>query len=432
MNLFHGLFGKNDDINDKYENADNLENKGVNAKVGDKTENNVLSYGEKSWEGTDRNVKFVLYADHVASIISNGKKEIMDEAVWKTCAGKIFYEISDVIEKNKNKYVYIPHTVKVEFLSKGESASKEVTDKENAGVEKATNKNVISRVPRWNLEDMYLPEETRDKIQKSLLISRHKDKLFGEWKLGSGNDTGRAIVFNFFGPPGTGKSMAGEAIASMLQKKVYSVNYAELESKYVGETPKNISAVFKAAREDNAVIIFDEADSFLGKRLTNVQQSADYGVNITRSVMLMELEKYDGVVIFTTNLIKNYDDAFKRRILASIEFNMPDVDGRRKIWEIYFNRGIPTAENISPEILAKKYENISGADIKDIMLYAAVSALSRSENDPCLNLADFDEAVELIRSRNEKNVPKVKVIKESISKEEYDKDMEALNDKPIN
>lgn len=119
----------------------------------------------------------------------------------------------------------------------------------------------------------------------------------------------RAVILNFYGKAGTGKSMTAEAVAKALNKKVYHINYFELESKYVGETPKNIRRAFECATRDDAVLIFDEADSFLGKRLSSVTQSADYGVNITRSVLLMELEKFSGVVVFTTNLISNYDEA---------------------------------------------------------------------------------------------------------------------------
>ena len=146
-------------------------------------------------------------------------------------------------------------------------------------------------------------------------------------------DGSRAIILNFYGKPGTGKSMTAEAVAKELGKKVYRINYADLESKYVGDTPKNIRSVFATAAKDKAVLIFDEADSFLGKRLSSVTQSADYGVNIARSVMLMELEKYDGVVVFTTNLLEHYDEAFKRRILLSDYFDLPDEAARTQIWK---------------------------------------------------------------------------------------------------
>lgn len=128
--------------------------------------------------------------------------------------------------------------------------------------------------------------------------------------------------------------MTAEAVAKVLNKKVYHINYSELESKYVGETPKNIRRAFECATRDDAVLIFDEADSFLGKRLSSVTQSADYGVNSTRSVLLMELEKFSGVVVFTTNLISNYDEAFKRRILLSVYFDMPDEKARLQIWKL--------------------------------------------------------------------------------------------------
>ena len=143
-------------------------------------------------------------------------------------------------------------------------------------------------------------------------IKKHRDKIFNEWGLEETIKSDRAIILNFYGPAGTGKSLTAEAIAGTLGKKLYSVNYSELESKYVGETPKNIKQVFKRAKDEDAVLVMDEADSFLSKRLSNITQSADYGVNITRSVMLLELEKFDGIVIFTTNLLENYDEAFKR------------------------------------------------------------------------------------------------------------------------
>ena len=218
-----------------------------------------------------------------------------------------------------------------------------------------------------------MPAHAAEQVNSALAVAYHKETLLKTWGLESVLKNGRAVVMNFYGPPGTGKSMLADAIAKKLGTKILSVNYSQLESKYVGVKCQKISKhVFQQAKEQNAVLIFDEADSFLGKRLTNVSQSADYGVNITRSVMLMELDQFDGVVIFTTNLLSNYDEAFYRRILASVEFSLPDEEGRRRIWETHLTNKIPLHQDVTVEHLVSSFHNISGADIKDILRFASV------------------------------------------------------------
>lgn len=362
------------------------------------------------------NIKIELIANNVATFEIDGKEEIADLNLWENRINTILGAVENSIQKNYSKYCPPPDSVEIYFRSKNDTVDNYSTlDKK---VEE--NESIIVREPRWNFQDMYIDSKILDEIKRTLLIANHRQKLFEEWKLGNGQQIGRAVVFNFYGPSGTGKSMIGEAIAAELGKKVYAVNYSELESKYVGETPKNIVATFRKAQTDNAVLIFDEADSFLGKRLTNVTQSADYGVNITRSVMLLELEKFDGVVIFTTNLISNYDEAFKRRILTSIKFELPDEYARRRIWEIYLNRGLPLSTEVTVEMLAKKYGNISGADIKDMLLHSAVSALYRNEINPELKPKDFDVAYKMIMSRRAGSQPEFKVTHETIGAEQFE------------
>lgn len=397
-----------------------------------KIDNRPVAQRTITWSNKKDNVTLRLKAKDIETFMDEKEGqsiEVLDAPLWNTRREYIFRTISDVIDRNTSKYCYKPHTVEVIFHhddpdNKSDEVSnqdnKKYGDKNANDTSVTANESIHISEARWKFDDIYVPASIKDTIERSLLISRHRQKLFEDWKLGSGSQ-GRAIVFNFYGPSGTGKSLTGEAIAGELGKKVYTVNYSELESKYVGETPKNIARVFKKAQEDDAVLIFDEADSFLGKRLTNVTQSADYGVNITRSVMLIELEKFDGIVIFTTNLISNYDEAFKRRILASIPFELPDAEGRKHIWEIYLKRGMPLAEGVNAEIMADKYENISGADIKDITLYAAVSALYRDENNILLTEKDFDDAYDLILKRRSNNAidGKISVNTERISAEQY-------------
>ena len=386
-----------------------------NVKTSEEKNNQTPIFKSGSFTHTGK-LKQKVIIDKVATFEIDGKEEIADLNLWENRIYTIFGAIEDSIQKNCSKYCPPPDSVEIYFRSKNDTVDNSSTlDKK---IEE--NESIIVREPHWNFQDMYIETKILDEINRTLLIAKYREKLFDEWKLGNGQQIGRAVVFNFYGASGTGKSMTAEAIAAELGKKVYAVNYSELESKYVGETPKNIVAAFRKAQADNAVLIFDEADSFLGKRLTNVTQSADYGVNITRSVMLLELEKFDGVVIFTTNLISNYDEAFKRRILTSIKFELPNEYARRRIWEIYLNRGLPLAEEVTAEILANQYDNISGADIKDILLHAAVSALYRNEENLKITLADFDMAYKMIMSRRAGSQPEFKVTHETISAEQFE------------
>lgn len=374
------------------------------------------------------NVQIIFTADDVTFVEKDNKETILDEIIWKNRIDSIFKAVDYSIKHDYSRYCPVPKSVEVIFkndrnVTASESAPPDTQDKDTTNTQTSVADSILVCEPRWTFNDIYINDNAKEAIQKTLLIAKNRKKLFDEWKLGNGNGSGRAIVFNFYGPSGTGKSMTGEAIAGQLGKKVYAVNYSELESKYVGETPKNIVAAFQRAQKDNAVLIFDEADSFLGKRLTNVTQSSDYGVNITRSVMLMELEKFDGIVIFTTNLIANYDDAFKRRILTSIAFDLPDEIGRKKIWDIYLGRGLPLTDGITATLLSQKFTDISGADIKDILLYAAVSSLHRNENEPCIDMTDFDGAYKMISERRNTNAtPKVTMRTERISEEQYIKE----------
>lgn len=357
----------------------------------------------------------------------DGKEILLDEVgIESTCNA-----ILKTFANNNSKYNPIPRKITISREEKAiveknmDRIKNNKINKESVSVQDNNEKDdfINTYKPRWTMEDIYLEEASKKQILTALTMSKYKEKLFDEWGLKSSVKSGRAVVLNFFGSPGTGKSMTAEAIASYLNREVFSVNYSQLESKYVGETPKNIKKAFERAKENNAVLIFDEADSFLGKRLTNVSQSADYGVNITRSVMLLELENFDGVVIFTTNLISNYDEAFKRRILASVEFKLPDEKGREAIWTFHLPDKLPLDKEINAEFLAKKYDKVSGADIKDIVLYAAVLCLQR--NSDSLSIEDFDEGYKYVMNRYKKD-GNFEIKTEVITEEQYKREMKEL------
>ena len=307
----------------------------------------------------------------------DGKDILLDEEK----VDKLFSDINRACEINSSRHN--PSSKRI-LIANDESKIDELVNKEEKEELKETVFNdefMDIYEPRYSIDDVYLEEREKKQIITILNIKKHENLIYNQWGFKDSYSGDRSVIFNFFGAPGTGKSMAAEAVGKYLNKKIYSINYANLESKYVGQTPKNIKKAFEKAKEDDAVLVFEEADSFLGKRLTNITQSADYGVNITRSVMLLELEKFSGVVIFTTNLLENYDEAFKRRILASVEFKMPDEKGRKAIFDVHIPERLPLAENVNSELLAKELTKVSGADIKDIIFMAAINAIERSENE---------------------------------------------------
>ena len=347
----------------------------------------------------------------------NGRDELMDEVLVRN----MLNQIGASIKANSSSYNPIPDKITFDL---GTTQTVEGTgEQETPDASDGQSEIIESYEPRFHLEQVALNEETKRQIEIAISSVRHKKKLVEDWGLSEQFSGNRATILNFYGKPGTGKSMTAEAIASALGKKVYRINYSDLESKYVGETPKNIKKAFSIARKDDAVLIFDEADSFLGKRLTSVSQSADYGVNITRSVLLMELEKFDGIVIFTTNLIKNYDEAFKRRIFLSVYFEMPDAKARKKIWALHLGSRMPLGEKINPSLLSEKYTDLSGADIKDMVFFAALYALE--ENKDYVDTSAFDYAYKAIRDRytDKDAMSEVKIIsRERITEEQYKKE----------
>ena len=126
----------------------------------------------------------------------------------------------------------------------------------------STDRRVVeSVVPRRTFDDVILPPATRRALDQALAQITSHDLIFRQWGLGERHPTGMAIAFNFAGPSGTGKTICAEAIAHTLGRRLLVVRYAELESMWLGETPKNVTNVFRLALEEHAVLFFDEADA---------------------------------------------------------------------------------------------------------------------------------------------------------------------------
>ncbi|QCP47887.1 ATP-binding protein [Trinickia violacea] len=253
--------------------------------------------------------------------------------------------------------------------------------------------------PKYSLGDIILDTETRSEINALISHKRDHTLVFERMGFSSTHKYSKRFVVNFYGEPGTGKTIAAHAIAKEFRKKILLIDYSQIESKYVGDTPKNLKRVFDFAKLESCVIFFDEADAILSKRVTSMQSSTDTSVNQTRSVMLNILNEFDGDIIFATNFISNYDSAFMRRISKHVKFNLPDYAIRKELFEKY----IPgcMSDNIDIDELAGISAGLSAADIENSTLMAAFSAASESRLS--VTTHDINKQISLIKESKRQN-----------------------------
>ena len=254
---------------------------------------------------------------------------------------------------------------------------------------------VESLVPRRTFDDVILPPATRRALDTALAQVTQHDLIFNRWGLGERHPTGLALAFNFAGPPGTGKTICAEAIAHSLGRRLLLVRYAELESLWMGETPKNVAAIFRTARDERAVLLFDEADAIASRRSSSLDQAFVRETNTVINVLLQELERFNGVVIFATNLAANFDPAFERRIRTHILFEMPGVEEREQIWRVQVHPSrTPLADDVDFRALAEGHA-LSGGDIRNAVLKAALAAAGEPGSDmlKAIHQRHFEEGI---------------------------------------
>ena len=284
-----------------------------------------------------------------------------------------------------------------------------------------------SRKPLYRLDDIILNEAVREQIRilKSRIDNHHL--LYEEWGLRKIDPQGTHISVSFYGPPGTGKTMCAEGLASELGIDLIEVSYAEIESKYVGETGKNIRAAFQSASKTGALLFFDEADAILGARMSNVTQAADHAVDVARAVMLKELDNFEGIVVFATNKFGKYDHAFLRRILQHIEVPLPDRETRERLWQHLVVPTIPGRENLLWSELADKSVDMSGGDIKNCVIIACSEAVMQPEKnitqEYCLKAVNQVQSSKAKHDNGDLNIP-VRSVTSSDDESEKKKDLE--------
>ncbi|MGN1034024.1 MAG: ATP-binding protein [Oscillospiraceae bacterium] len=219
-----------------------------------------------------------------------------------------------------------------------------------AGENFGTKAKRVNKIFSWN--DLIINKECEDLLYWICDLVKSSSVIYDDLGFAKKTAYGRSVSALFYGPPGTGRTMAAQVVANELGQDLYKVDLSQMISKYIGETEKNLNAIFDVAGKANVVLFFDEADALFGKQ-TQITNSNDKFANNETSFLLQKIEKYSGVAILATNLAVSFDSAFKRRIKVMVNFALPDAKLRLKLWHSVFPKEVDAGE-IDFEYLAEK------------------------------------------------------------------------------
>ena len=226
--------------------------------------------------------------------------------------------------------------------------------------------------PHYTWDDIVLPADRMAQLREIVNHIKYRALVYDAWGFDHKLAMGKGLNVLFAGPSGTGKTMAADVMAGELGLELYKIDLSSVVSKYIGETEKNLARIFTEAETSNAILFFDEADALFGKR-SEVRDSHDRYANIEISYLLQRMEEYDGMAILATNLHKNLDEAFVRRMHFTVEFPLPNEKNRRRIWEKIWPATTPRSSALDLDFMARRFE-LAGGNIRNVALAAAFLA----------------------------------------------------------
>jgi SpoVK/Ycf46/Vps4 family AAA+-type ATPase len=257
-------------------------------------------------------------------------------------------------------------------------------------------------VPRATWEDLVLPDDTAAHLREFCAQIRHRARVGHEWGLWRRSSLGRGVSALFLGPSGTGKTLAAEVVAGEAGLDLLKIDLSAVVSKYIGETEKNLARVFDDAGRRGAILFFDEADALFGRR-SEVRDAHDRYANIEVGFLLQRIEEHDGVVVLASNLPRNIDEAFLRRMRIAVEFPFPDEAARLRIWRAHLPAALPLGEDVDLARLARECK-VAGGVISKIVWNAACLA---ADDGDCLRMAHLRHATRREYQRLGKPAPLV-------------------------
>lgn len=239
-------------------------------------------------------------------------------------------------------------------------------------------------IPKFGIDGVIAEEGIKNGLQDIVNWFKAQTVLVGQWGFAKTHDLQGCPVL-LSGISGGGKSLSAQAIAFELGKPLKVVNCSNLLSKWVGESSKNIEAVFADATNNDAVLVFDEAEALFGTRAGSGDASRHDTMNV--GLLLHHMEAFNGVVIVITNMKQAIDEAFFRRFRYALDYTMPSVALRKKLWRALVPAECPVHSDVDYDILANNYE-FCGGFIKNIIFKVASRVALRSDNR-VLTMNDF-------------------------------------------
>lgn len=248
--------------------------------------------------------------------------------------------------------------------------------------------------PKTNINDVVLNENTKELLSQILKqVDKRVLSRLNSWGIKSRKGIDAKIIF--YGEPGTGKTMSALSLAKSLKKQVLSFDCSKILSKYVGESEQNVRKIFDSYKEickkskTEPVLLLNEADQFLSTRIEG-GSGAEKMHNQMQNIFLEQIERFEGVLIATTNFLQSLDSAFSRRFDYKIEFKKPDFKARLAIWRNVLPQSASFEDGFDLEKLAQY--NLSGAQIVLVLKNTALRVATK--DDGIFTLADFKASIE--------------------------------------
>lgn len=237
-------------------------------------------------------------------------------------------------------------------------------------------------------DSVVLPEETHQQMRQVRTLVSHRERILEAWGFARHANM-RGVKLMFSGPSGTGKTLTAGLLARDARCELYQVDVSAVMSKWAGETEKHLASLFRESQSSGAALLFDEADALFRQRSGTGEAGERFGAQLV-NFLLEAIERYEGVVILTTNFEASIDSAFARRLIYHVRFKAPGPEQRVTLWRLHLPSSLPIASGVDWDSIGLSYE-LTGGEIQQASMRAAVAAVERGGRS--IDIGDIEDAV---------------------------------------